>query len=1000
MFVYVLSACVVQLDGELVMDGKSGAVKSEGADYGSPSTVVLYGMLDSGESAVITVSDWTLPFYLNIPPHWGEEQIRLVTQFCQRLSTDTNVRVHMGPQSSGWIPDPESGGATPRALKWLRIETVNERIRSSTVKRLQENFWDEHPSLFDDTCETYGCIVGPHAGYMRPVAGSFCDSLQHGWRCVEDRDKPEYQFFETTGTSFCKWVHLIGSAERDPDCAHAKWLVECSVRDWGCQTEHEPPSLPPALKVCSFDIETFLRSGDGFPAVGDLDSRISDIGVCIFDTRGNMISDHSLYVDSSDWDRGYGERYETEHAMLSAFGRLLNDTDCQVLTGYNTSKYDVPMLLEKAASLDQYHPLLISMCKFKQIEGGIRRYTLESAQRGQQTIVVPNWWGWTSIDCFDHVKNQYKLVSYTLNAVAEKFLGAGEQKEPMPYKQMHAALRHDEGTTREMMESIGRYCVQDARLPARIMLKIQAFIDKFEMAALCGISPADVLQRGVQIRVYNMFVRYAHKRGVVVCRRTFRDETPDDGDESYVGATVIEPRVGYWNKTNVTCLDFSSMYPNAMRRYNLDFMTYVAPGMPAGPAATVYTVGGRHTWVQQYEGIIPQMLSEVLASRKQVRRTMDAIQIDGADSDTLCLHATLDARQKSLKVLANSAYGMTGAAAGGVMPLRSLAESTTMLGRQMIDETQELILAHGKFDPIVVYGDTDSVMFTNQLPKEDVEACLNEGDRLAGIINQHFQGEEWMPEHRRNCVKIEVEKCMVNFLILAKKRYAAMYNERGRKPFFYCRGVEVARTDYNKLVRSTQESVLRLLVMQGDPEGAKEFASQTAIRLVKDEVPLDDLVMSSSLKRTESLKAPESLPHWVANDKIRQRAPGSEFQPGERIPYLICEGPESGVAPRAEHVEWVREQGLPIDKEYYMDNLIGPLSRVLEPVCKFNNAEPLFNEAKTALLLRKRRQRSLEDVWGVAGMKAPEVPKKPKRSKPAPHRGPTLAEILAKKNNQ
>ena len=968
MYIYTLSACVVQEDGELAMDPKSGAVRAEGAEFGSGASVLLYGMLDNGESAVVRVSGWLLPFYLNIPTFWGEDEFRLLETFCNRISEDSSVSLHRGPQSSGWIPNPRDGGATPRDLSWVKIECPNERVRSVMVRRLQEDFWDQHPSLFDESCERAAAD-----GYMMPLAGSFCDALQPGWRCCEDRDRAEYQFFLSTNTSFCKWACVRGTAEKEPECARAKWFVECSVSDWGVEGEEEAPTLPPALKVASFDIETFIRTGDGFPEIGSPDSCISDIGVCIFDTRGRMISDHSLYVDSSEWDRGYGERFETEHAMLAGFARLLNQTDCQIVTGYNTSKYDTPFLLEKAAALDPYHPLLVSMCKLKSIEGGIRRYNLDSAQRGQQTIVLGNWWGWTSIDAFDHVKNQYKLVSYTLNAVSEKFLGAGEQKDAMSYQAMHRALRHEEGTTREMLESIGRYCVQDARLPARIMLKIQAFIDKFEMAALCSISPADVLQRGVQIRVYNMFVRYAHRRGVVVCRRTFRDAVPVVSDSGYVGATVIEPKIGYWNTKNVTCLDFSSMYPNAMRRYNLDFITYVPPGMKPGPAATTYTVGGCHTWVQQYEGIVPEMLREVLGARKEVRRSMDAIQVDGADSDTLCLHATLDARQKSLKVLANSAYGMTGAGATGVMPLRPMAESTTMLGREMIEQTQEVILKHGRFDPVVVYGDTDSVMYANSLPKEDVAACLDEGDRLAQFVNDHFKGEDWMPEARRNCVRIEVEKCMVNFLILAKKRYAAMYNERGRKPFFFARGLEVARTDYNKCVRSTQENVLRLLVMEGDPEGAKELASRTAMRLVRDDVDLDELVMSSSLKRTESLKAPESLPHWVANDKIRRRG-GGEFQPGERIPFLITEGPESGVAPRAEHIEWVREQGLPLDRGYYLENLIGPLARVLEPVCRFNNTDSLFREARNALTLQQRKQTSLSDLCGVKGLKEPEGP--------------------------
>jgi DNA polymerase delta subunit 1 len=45
-------------------------------------------------------------------------------------------------------------------------------------------------------------------------------------------------------------------------------------------------------------------------------------------------------------------------------------------------------------------------------------------------------------------------------------------------------------------------------------------------------------------------------------------------EEQYEGATVIEPKKGYYNQPIVT-LDFSSLYPSIMMAHNLCYTTLV-----------------------------------------------------------------------------------------------------------------------------------------------------------------------------------------------------------------------------------------------------------------------------------------------------------------------------------------------------------------------------------------------------------------------------------------
>ena len=75
-------------------------------------------------------------------------------------------------------------------------------------------------------------------------------------------------------------------------------------------------------------------------------------------------------------------------------------------------------------------------------------------------------------------------------------------------------------------------------------------------------------------------------------------------------------------------------------------------------------------------------------------------------------------------------------------------------------------------------------------------------------------------------------------------------------------------------------------------------------------VPLDELVMSNSLKRVYGQK--NRVVHYVVNQKIRQRLPGFEYECGDRVPYIVLRGGSSGctvgdssVAERAEHSSFV-----------------------------------------------------------------------------------------------
>ena|ERR1700738_1322915 len=99
------------------------------------------------------------------------------------------------------------------------------------------------------------------------------------------------------------------------------------------------------------------------------------------------------------------------------------------------------------------------------------------------------------------------------------------------------------------------------------MDKLMSFVNYTEMARVTGVPFNYLLARGQQIKVISQLYRKARSEGLVI-----PNLKSEGTDEQYEGATVIEPRKGYYSEP-VATLDFSSLYPSIMQAHNLCYTT-------------------------------------------------------------------------------------------------------------------------------------------------------------------------------------------------------------------------------------------------------------------------------------------------------------------------------------------------------------------------------------------------------------------------------------------
>ena len=94
-------------------------------------------------------------------------------------------------------------------------------------------------------------------------------------------------------------------------------------------------------------------------------------------------------------------------------------------------------------------------------------------------------------------------------------------------------------------------------------------VNYIEMARVTGVPFNFLLARGQSIKVLTQLFRRANDAGYLV------PSVKGEGtDEQYEGATVIEPKKGYYDAPIAT-LDFSSLYPSIMMAHNLCYTTLV-----------------------------------------------------------------------------------------------------------------------------------------------------------------------------------------------------------------------------------------------------------------------------------------------------------------------------------------------------------------------------------------------------------------------------------------
>ncbi|KAI8974553.1 DNA polymerase family B-domain-containing protein [Trametes punicea] len=855
-----------QIDIEDTVDPQTGG-----------TTVRMFGVTEGGHSVLSHVTDFLPYFYIATPRGFSNDDIDSFMRYLNTTSGGVVRNLELVKKRSLW------GYKGDDWVSFIKITLADQRSLPK-VRGLFERGECRFNELFNGEVATFESNIAYNLRFMidtRVVGMNWIELPAGQYTILQGKDKRSHCQLELT----VRWDKFKSHA---PDGQWSKMAplrilsfdIECAGRK-GIFPE---ANVDPVIQIANM----VTRQGDNKPFIRN----VFTLNTCAHIVGSQVIS------------------FDDEAELLVKWRDFVEEVDPDVVIGYNIANFDLPYLLDRAQALKAQKFPYLGRIRNKQSQTKDTHFS--SKAFGQRDSKETSLDGRLQVDILQYMQREYKLRSYTLNSVCAQFLG--EQKEDVH----HSVITELQNGTPESRRRLAVYCLKDAYLPQRLMDKLMAFINYTEMARVTGVPFKMLLSRGQSIKVLSQLFRKANDDGYLV--PALKGE---GSDEQYEGATVIEPKKGYYD-VPIATLDFSSLYPSIMMAHNLCYTTLL-------DKATVDRLGlvkdvdyiqtpNNDLFVKatRRKGLLPTILEDLISARKRAKADLKK------ETDPF-KRAVLDGRQLALKISANSVYGFTGATIGK-LPCLPISSSVTAYGRQMIEKTKqeveaEYCVANGhSHDATVIYGDTDSVMV--RFGPTDLPTVMRLGSEAADFVTSKFIKP----------IKLEFEKVYFPYLLISKKRYAGLYWTRPDKfDKMDTKGIETVRRDNCRLVSTVIETCLHKMLVDRDVKGAEDYVKQVIADLLQNRIDMSQLVITKALAKADYAA---KQAHVELAERMKKRDAGSAPALGDRVAYVIIKGVKGAAAyEKSEDPIYVLENNIPIDTKYYLENqLSNPLMRIFEPI--------------------------------------------------------------------
>jgi len=365
------------------------------------------------------------------------------------------------------------------------------------------------------------------------------------------------------------------------------------------------------------------------------------------------------------------------------------------------------------------------------------------------------------------------------------------------------------------------------------------------------IQRTEMRSAGAAVTMYLMYV--AHKRNYLLPYKIGmyeRFKTLDDLYQADRGSMIFEPKVGF--HTDVAELDFVSLYPNIMNKFNLSPETLYCRCCKQNKVP-----GLRYNYCLKQRGIVSTVAKNLIERRMELKKQNISTAKEKTDY---------------LKWLLVTMFGYQAFKNRKIGTIEN-HESIQAYARETIVKTVRTAELH---DWEVIHGIIDSVYvkkkgFTN----DDVQRLGRDIFYSTGLELNHEGNYRW----------IVFLSSVVDKNMPVSSRFYGVF-EDGE---FKCRGIEIQRKDSPKIVKDMQMEIIKTLAPSKSEEEFRASFSKVFLILknyVKsiDNSPKEDLMIIKTISKTDYT---HDIAQKIIVDKMKNQ--GYDIQPGQTIAYIITD---------------------------------------------------------------------------------------------------------------
>jgi len=585
---------------------------------------------------------------------------------------------------------------------------------------------------------------------------------------------------------------------------------------------------------------------------------------------------------------------DNEHTLIAEFFDIAKRH--ALWLGWNSDLFDIPYLLTRAKKLDIPSPM--PPCQSLDV---MDVFFTDSFAKAPETKKLDYW--------------------------SRRLLGRGKVAEYTP-QQIYEMFLHNRDKLRE-------YNLEDVRLVRdidKLLRIIDARIETAVMAKLFYEQTGKLVYRGETLMGYGGRKQIVDTRTLMrALRRNPRPVYPRANRKHpkirKAGAFIMKPKPGIHH--NVVYLDYKSLYPTIVRTFNIGYETRVWGGkleaMKIGMDKVIMTQRGYY--LKTPRSVFAEELDELMRMRDEIKARMKKLD------KSLAEYASLDAKQRALKIIMNSYIGVLGFEYSRFYHPH-LFESVTLTGQWIIKRSIKICEELGVE---VVYGDTDSVFVVlpeNMTPQTFI-SLLNKKMRDA-IIKTFGVPPEYY------AISIKIDEMFEKIFFPAKqqkKRYVGLLRET-REPnpidpseIKLCGriakvvGFEVKRRNVFDLAKKVQKKLFELIMSYDDPVTlAKQFI--VFLQKIRDYLyagAFDRLLVfrAGINKKLEKYKVDQ--PHVIVARELMKQG---RLAVGDVVEYVIVARREGKLVP-APVVDGRIPQISLSGYDYYWERILGVVEAVI-----------------------------------------------------------------------